>query len=351
MTRVTIKDIAKKTQMSQGTVHRALNGKKGVSDKVRDEILQVATDLGYKPNYVASSLKRKPLNIVVSLPRPINTNKYYYKRLWQGIEKAKLLYKDYNINFIEVPYDDDKNVILESVIHSFNEDIDGLLSQANLGFENEIVLKKLISEGIPTSLVVDDLDYLDSVERLCFVGPNYDVSGRLLVELLSTQIKDGMDILVFCGNKDTPSHKHTVIGMEQYILENNLDYNLIKLFDNKGVENALDLATKEILNNKNLGAIFSVNAKNTVRLCNLLETISYNKNIRVIGSDVFTESIEFMEKGLLNNILHKSPENQSYMALKMLIDYIIKKEVPANKVNFSNTQIVFKSNLQYYKTN
>lgn len=348
MARVTIKDIAEATNMSPGTVHRALNGKKGVSVEVRENILSVADKLGYKPNYVASSLKRKPLNILVALPSPVGSNKYFYTRLWQGVRRIIKEYKDYNINFIELSYISDKNEVLENFLNEFDDEIDGLLTDANLGYDNEHMILKLLNDKIPTALVVDDLENTD---RLCFVGANHLSCGKLLVELLSTQINNESDILVFCGNENTPSHKLCVHGMEQYILENNLSFNLIKIFNDENVKYMKEIATNEILNNKNLKAIYSVNAKNTVLLCNLLKTLNYDKTIRVIGSDVFEESIKFMEEGLLNNILQKSPENQSYLATKMLIDYIVKKEVPIKKVNFSNTNIVFKSNLQYYKTN
>lgn len=345
MARATIKDIAQITQLSQGTVHRALHGKKGVSEEVREKILKVAEELGYEPNYVASSLKRKPLNLLVALPELTERNKYFYERIWQGIRKAMVEYKDYNINFIEITYADDKNEHIEKFLEDFSDDIDGVLAQAELGKDHEFVLDSILEKRIPLSLVIDDLE--DS-NRLCFVGANYNMSGRLCMELLDTQIDDGSDILVFCGNRNTPSHKNTVIGMEQYILENNLTYKLIKIFDDEDKDEVVKFVENEVLNNKNLKAIFSVNARNTVFLCNLLKNIDYSNNIRVIGSDIFKESITYMQEGVLNNVLQKSPETQSYMAMKMLIDYIVKKELPRKKINFSNTEIVFKNNLQYY---
>ena len=55
----TIKDIAEKLNISSVSVHRALAGKEGVSEKLRAQILQTAKEMGYEVNYAAASLKRK----------------------------------------------------------------------------------------------------------------------------------------------------------------------------------------------------------------------------------------------------------------------------------------------------
>ena len=51
---VTLKDVAEKLGVTITTVHKALNGKEGVSEKRRAEIMKVAAQMGYKVNYMAS---------------------------------------------------------------------------------------------------------------------------------------------------------------------------------------------------------------------------------------------------------------------------------------------------------
>lgn len=353
MQRVTIKDIAQITKMSPGTVHRALYGKKGVSDEVRQNILKVAKELGYTPNYVASSLKRKTLNIVVLLPSIKGRGKYFYLSIWEGIEKAFSEYKDYNLKFIPLTYDnqvdsqDYKDEVLNKFMLENDIEINGLITQPNRGFDKELTIRKCIDNEIPTSFIIDDME---DANRVCYVGADYFSTGMLCAELLSTQIDDGKDIMIFCANKDTPSHKQIVSGFEYFIKTNKLNYNLIKIFDSKDKQETIELAKRQVLNNKNLKAIYSVNARNTVLLCETLKGIKYKKTFRVVGSDVFKESIEYMEQGILDNIVHKNPVQQSYQATKILIDYIVKNETPKHKVVLSNTEIVFKSNLKAYKT-
>ena len=44
---VTLKDVAEKLGVTITTVHKALNGKEGVSEKRRAEIMKVAAQMGY----------------------------------------------------------------------------------------------------------------------------------------------------------------------------------------------------------------------------------------------------------------------------------------------------------------
>ena len=56
MTRTTIKDIAKRLNVSATTVSNALNDKPGVGKAVRKKILKLAEKMGYQPNYFAKGL-------------------------------------------------------------------------------------------------------------------------------------------------------------------------------------------------------------------------------------------------------------------------------------------------------
>ncbi len=54
--RITIKDLASMCGVSAGTVDRALNNRKGISEKTRKKILRVAKEMDYRPDYTARSL-------------------------------------------------------------------------------------------------------------------------------------------------------------------------------------------------------------------------------------------------------------------------------------------------------
>ncbi len=61
---VTIYDIAKITGFSAPTISKALNGSGSLSKKTRDAIVEVAENIGYKPNMAARSLITKKSNLI-----------------------------------------------------------------------------------------------------------------------------------------------------------------------------------------------------------------------------------------------------------------------------------------------
>ncbi|WP_409275060.1 LacI family DNA-binding transcriptional regulator [Neobacillus sp. SCS-31] len=82
----TIKDVAKKANVSIATVSRILNGQPGYSEKTKQKVLQVIEELGYQPNAVARGLINKKTHTIGVL----------FPSLWgslvtdwlSGIEKA-----------------------------------------------------------------------------------------------------------------------------------------------------------------------------------------------------------------------------------------------------------------------
>lgn len=65
---ITTKEIAERCGVTRITVDRALNGRPGVSDKKRAEILRIAQEMGYRPHRLAQALvsgRSKSLGIIV----------------------------------------------------------------------------------------------------------------------------------------------------------------------------------------------------------------------------------------------------------------------------------------------
>ena len=66
---VTIKDIAKKLNLSISTVSRAFNDKYDIKKETKDRILREAQIMGYKPNLMAKRLvQKRSMNIGIIVP-------------------------------------------------------------------------------------------------------------------------------------------------------------------------------------------------------------------------------------------------------------------------------------------
>ena len=86
--KVTLKEIAQKTGVSLGTVHRAIYNKSGISEATRKRILEEVERSNYQVDEAASVLKRGAKKVMVVLPKPQNEDRFYFRGIWRGIREA-----------------------------------------------------------------------------------------------------------------------------------------------------------------------------------------------------------------------------------------------------------------------
>lgn len=82
-----LSEIARLTNVSISTVSKVLNGKGRVSEAKRKEILRVARQLGYTPNYHARSMARRTKILTIGLIVPDIINPFFAS-LTRGVQKA-----------------------------------------------------------------------------------------------------------------------------------------------------------------------------------------------------------------------------------------------------------------------
>lgn len=90
---VTLDEIAKRLGVSTVTVSNALSGKKGLSDKLREDIMRTAEEMGYKKQKrVKKVLKEEGKHIAVVVPeRYLEMHRSFYWELYQKVAYAASL--------------------------------------------------------------------------------------------------------------------------------------------------------------------------------------------------------------------------------------------------------------------
>ncbi len=147
MKKLTIKDIAKKFNVSISTVSKALNDSYEISESTKEKIQKYAKENNYKPNFNAISLKnRSTKTIGVILPTMLN---YFFAQVFKGIEKTAIASGDKVITTISNESLTKENEIVEMLS---NGTIDGFI--VSLSKETELEndyshLQDTIDNGIP----------------------------------------------------------------------------------------------------------------------------------------------------------------------------------------------------------
>src|ERR1043165_5147990 len=82
----TIKDVARRANVSVATVSRALNGHENVASAVRERVHSAARDLRYTPHHAARSLSsRRTETVGVVLP---DLHGEFFSELMRGIDQV-----------------------------------------------------------------------------------------------------------------------------------------------------------------------------------------------------------------------------------------------------------------------
>ena len=103
MRRIGMYEIAKLSNVSIGTVGRALNGKGRISEETRQRVLQVAKQLGYTPNLAARALSvRQGLRVGVCIPRELH---FFCDQIRHGIFAEARTYEHLGLEIIYRPVD------------------------------------------------------------------------------------------------------------------------------------------------------------------------------------------------------------------------------------------------------
>jgi LacI family transcriptional regulator len=209
--KTTIKDIANVLNISAAAVSKALHNDSRISEKTKKAVRQVAENLNYQPNHLASALRSGKSNLVgVIVPR---TNSNFFSSVIQNIEEV-LNDKGYNI--IITQSNESYKKECDSIDTLLYTQVDGIIAS----MANETVdlsyYEKIKSKGIPLIL----FDRGENDLNVDYIGiDDYD-SSHLIVEHL---VKQGCKRIAHIGGyKRTRIFNNRIRGYEDALQKHNL---------------------------------------------------------------------------------------------------------------------------------
>ncbi|MBG7631601.1 MAG: LacI family DNA-binding transcriptional regulator, partial [Bacteroidetes bacterium] len=145
--KTTIKDIANVLGLTPSAVSKALNDHPRISDKTKISVRQVAENLNYQPNHLASALRKGKSNLIgVIIPR---NNSSFFSSVVENIEEV-LSEKGYNI-IIAQSYESYKKEC-SSIDALLYTQVDGIIASMANETTDLKYYKKIKSKGVPLVL-------------------------------------------------------------------------------------------------------------------------------------------------------------------------------------------------------
>ncbi len=235
---ITIKDIAKELDISVATVSRALRGSTEIKRETKLAVLQMAKELDYHPNLLASSLSSKRSKIIgVVVP---TINRQFWSNSISGIEKIAFEH-DYKVMIFQSSESFKKE--MEIVETLANSKVDGILLALSKETDSYGHVRQVLDRGIPVLLF----------ERVCselktskVVTDDYNGAKELVQHLIDRGKKQ---IAYISGPFSLGVCQDRFNGYKAALAENGLDLDgdfLMELedFSYQAAEDAVDFLWK-----------------------------------------------------------------------------------------------------------
>lgn len=176
--KTTIKDIANVLNISAAAVSKALHNDSRISDKTKKAVRQIAKNLNYQPNHLASALRNGKSNLVgVIVPK---TNSNFFSSVIENIEQV-LNKEGYNIIITQSNESFKKEC--DNIDTLLFTQVDGIIaSMANETVDLEY-FEKIKANGIPLIL----FDRGENDLNVDYIGIDDYNSSHLIVEHLVNQ--------------------------------------------------------------------------------------------------------------------------------------------------------------------
>ncbi|GAA0719175.1 substrate-binding domain-containing protein [Clostridium malenominatum] len=209
MVKITVKDVAKKADVSTATVSRVINGDYPVSDEVRERVLSVIKELNYIPNAVARSLKVKKTN-TIGMVVPDISNPYFMK-MAKGIEVV-VSNSGYSL-LMGSSHDNIENEL--ELLELFEERRVEAIVLATCQNEKDNV-EDFLQKGVNIVLVDRNIE---GIKTSSIILNNFEASYSITEKLIR---KGHKEIAIINGNPNIYTEKERYEGFLKAVKDNNI---------------------------------------------------------------------------------------------------------------------------------
>ena len=318
-----------------------------VSEKTKNKILKIISELDYKPNIFASNLASKKSAVFATLlPQPPSKEGYWNKP-FIGIKKRIAELQQYGIQISSFTFSQtDRTDFVKEAEKVIELKPDGVVFAPFFKKESYDFIENLKKHNIP--FVFIDSEIKDA-GQICYIGQDSYQSGLVSGKLLDLMLPSG-NILIIHFAKEMDNQTHLIErekGFYDWYKMHNKDGH--QLFTTE-VSNTDDEAWMEnvlnLIESNNIRGIFVTNSK-VFFAGRLLEKYRL-ENIKVIGHDLVKWNVEFLQKEIVQFLICQRPEEQGYNAINKLFRFVIEKNNISDQ-SYTSIDIITKENINYYK--
>ena len=349
---ITIKDIAKKANVSEGTVDRVIHGRGGVSKNTETRIKKIIKDHDFSVNPVASALAKKNKYFIATLIPEHDDSDLFWKSPMLGISKGAKDVKNFGVQVKQFTFNQyDSNSYLKTFNFLLESKPTAVILTPNFLKETKQIVQKLESINIPYLFLNVDIE---GFKNIAFVGQDSYMAGYIAGKFMVLSSPQRADFLIIQTRHNiikNNSISNRIDGFNDYLVKNKIDSKTQTL----KIENFDDSPeTKEKINaylkhHPEIKGIFVPSS----RIYRVVDSINkdYLKNLELIGFDNTTQNIACLKDDAVSFLISQKPFDQGYESVRIMTDYLtLKKSVSHSKIHLP-IEILTKENVDYSERN
>ena len=341
----TIRDIARLAQVSISTVHKAIYGKPGVGEEVRQKILRIAAENHYTINPTASNLKRGLLNVVVALPQLPQSHDQFFRGLWRGIDNGEPFMRDRNVTVLRMSCGQnaqEQAAALEEILRM--QAVDGLITYC---WDDELLnpwFERLHERGVP--VVTVEADAPGSCRAGC-VAIDAERSGRLVAETMGKMLRRQGPLMLLSGSQPPNLLRDKAYGFSTCAAQCMPGQRILQLYGSSYDDGLENIIFQELKAHPDIAGVYCASGSAGLPMCRALHRAGVAGQVVAVASDAYEELLPYLEDGTVYATVWQAPEQQAESALLLLYDLMtgrcagpVIKHVPLG--------ILFQNNCFYY---
>ena len=319
----TIKEIARKANVSIGTVDRVIHKRGRVSKATEEKIQRIITDLDYQPNVFARQLKRSRAYVIGIVMPGTDQDCGYWKLPERGIQKGVEELSAHQVEIRYLFFDKENPETLQSLGQKIlRSRWDGLIiATASTNMVPDWI--KQLPVTIPYILIDS---YIPETRPVCRIVQDHFKSGTLAAKIMHFITPPATRVVVIKSESNDPLEDQKLDGFLSY-MEEHFDKEIIVFeMDPARPQSEYDQwVQKTVQKYPDLSGILVLHT-GAFLIADALLHIKKRPEIRLIGYECIEENIVHLRENRIHFLISQMPETQGYLGLHYLFKHIAFEE-------------------------
>lgn len=316
---VTIKQISEACGVSRGTVDRVLNGRGRVSPETAAKVHRTAKQLGYTPNLAGRALAARKKSYVIGVLLTAEGNPFFTEVL-AGIQAAEKELAEYGVRVLLRSIKGyQPQLQLAAMKHMAGQVHAMILNPVDLPEVAEEI-NCLCKDGIPVVTINTDIE---GTSRICYVGVDYEASGRIACGVTGLLLPAGGKIGIFSGSPQVLGHRQRVQGFCNAAAR----YPALQIQGTAYTQDDDEIGYQQARiwceNNPDAKGVF-IAAAGTAGVCRAVA----GRGLVVVCVDAVPTTLSMLRSGEIKAAISQQPFVQGYQAVKAAFSYLLTGNAP-----------------------